>query len=134
MITDEYIDEEYEGLGKETDDWMDVKEATEFIDMSDSPGDIVVKFTGKPILQRSKFGGKKQYWFPVSQLIDIQKDVWDDRTLSTGSTKLRRAIKRIYEKDSSLFNGEIAVGISWTGKGMDRSYTASRVVLVGDPE
>lgn len=130
-MMEDYLQEDDERIGQETDAWMDVKESAEFIDMSGSPGDIVVRMTGKPTLQRSKFGGRPQYWFPCEQIVDLEKGTWAPRILSTGSTKLRRALKRVVEKEGhdEVFGGHVPIGISWAGENMDRSYTANRVVI-----
>jgi hypothetical protein len=128
---DIYLDEEDERIGRETDEWMDVNEMAEFISMKESPGDILVRFKSKPTMQRSKYGGKKQFWFPVEQYIPNGDGggMWKDMILSTGSTKLRREIKRIFSQDGGLFDGQVAVGIHWSGMHMDRTYSASIVVM-----
>ena len=130
MEINDYIEEDDERIGMESDEWLEVKERSEFISMNEAPQDIIVKFNGKPTLQRSKYGGKKQYWFKVKQGIKSDDRIlWSDAIISTASNRLRGQIKKLYEADPNLFSGKRAVGISWTGKGMDRSYTANFIVL-----
>ena len=125
-----WIDENDERIGEETDEWMDVKEGRNFLDLSDAPGSIAIFLTGKPILQRSKYGGRKQFWFPCRQVIDPLAMTTMEGTLSTSSQRLRAGIKRIHDKyGDSLFKGEVLVGINWTGKGMDRSYSVVEAVI-----
>lgn len=125
-----WIDENDERIGEETDEWMDVNEGRNFLDMKTAPGSIAIYLTSKPILQRSKYGGRKQYWFPCKQIVDPQTKATVDGTLSTSSQRLRAGIKRLYEKHGEkLFNGEVLVGINWTGNGMDRSYSVHECVV-----
>ena len=121
---DECIEQEDERIGQETDEWMDVPEGKDFISMKDSPGSIMGYFVGKPVLQRSKFGGKKQYWFDMDVVIDKEKGLKSRKTLSTGSSKLRKQLKAIYDKHTNLFDGKVLCFIQWSGNGMDRSYEA----------
>ena len=129
MIQDEFLQEDDERIGMETDAWMDVPERKEFIPMDQSPGTIAVFFKGKPTLSRSKFGGKAQFWFPVEQVMDLQTGVRMERILSTSSNKLRSGIKQVFAKHPDLFDGKKLVAISWAGNGMDRSYSVGQVVI-----
>jgi hypothetical protein len=119
------MDEEYgieEGFGQETDDWMMDETRKEFISFRDSPGDILVLFTGKPVKGRSKYQ-KDQYWFPVEQVIDMEAGVVEEKTLSTSSNQLRKKLTKIYTDHPKMFEGKTIVNIRWSGNGMDRSYS-----------
>jgi len=121
---EEYINEDDERIGEQTDEWMDVPEGRDFISMKESPGSITGYFQGKPILQRSKYGGKKQYWFDMDIIVDKTNGLRSRKTLSTASSKLRKQIKAIYQEHANLFDGEVLCFIQWSGNGMDRSYEA----------
>ena len=121
--------EEIDGYGEESDDWMDVGERKEYIDMSESPGSFQGYFTGKPIKRRSKFG-KDQYHFPVSMVIDTERGTTGERILSTGSSKLRSSLKQQLDKYPDLLKGKLLVHVQWTGAGLDRSYDCA---VVSDP-
>ena len=127
---EEFIEVEDDRIGQETDEWMDVPEGKDFISMKESPGSITGYFVSKPILQRSKFGGKKQFWFDMDIIIDKENGLKSRKTLSTGSSKLRKGIKAIFEKKPDLFEGKVLCFIQWSGNGMDRSY---EVGILSDP-
>ena len=115
-----------DGYGEESDDWMDVEQRREFINMKETPGQIECFFEGKPIKQRSKYN-KTQYWFKVKLVTNKENGATGDRILSTGSKKLRAGLKAQMEKYPTLLNGDILVYIQWTGEGMDRSYDVAVV-------
>jgi len=118
-------EEEYgieEGFGQETDDWMMEDTQKDFISFRDSPGDILVLFTGKPIKGRSKYQ-KDQFWFPVEQILDMQNGIVEEKTLSTSSNQLRKKLTKLLKDYPKMFEGKVLVNIRWTGNGMDRSYS-----------
>jgi len=117
------LDDEIEGYGQETDDWMLEDTKKDFISFKGSPGQIVVLFTGKPVKQRSKFN-KDQFWFPCVEVIDLEKGLVEERTLSTASNQLRKKITKLYQKyPERLFTGKMPVVIDWEGEGMNRYYS-----------
>ena len=119
-MTDEEIIEEY---GQETDDWLLDDDRLEFISFRDSPGNILVLFTGRPKKGRSKYA-KEQFWFPCTQILDLDNGVCEDRILSTSSNQLRKRLTKIFNEYPDLFKGTTPVSISWIGSGMERKYSA----------
>ena len=115
-----------DGYGDVSEDWMEVEERKEFIDMSQTPGSALVKFHGHPRKMRSKYG-KDQFWFAVDLVIDREQGTTGERILSTASSKLRAGIKKMLEKYPDLLQGDRLVVIQWTGAGMDRSYDVAVV-------
>jgi len=117
------LDDEIEGYGQETDDWMLEDTKKDFISFKSSPGQIVVLFIGKPIKQRSKFN-KDQFWFPCVEVVDLEKGLTEERVLSTASNQLRKKITKLYQKyPDRLFSGKLPVVIDWEGEGMNRYYS-----------
>ena len=119
--------EDIDGYGEESDDWMDVGERKDYVDMSTSPGSVMCYFDGKPIKKRSKFG-KDQFWFNIRLIIDEKTGNTGERILSTSSSKLRSGLKKVLEKYPDMLSGKQLVFIQWQGNGLDRSYDVGAIV------
>ena len=119
--------EDIDGYGEESDDWMDVGERKDFVDMATTPGGIMCYFDGKPIKKRSKFG-KDQFWFNIRIVIDEKTGNTGERILSTSSSKLRSGLKKVLEKYPDMLSGKQLVFIQWQGNGLDRSYDVGAIV------
>ena len=123
------MDETLEGIGEETDDWMEEDDRKEFINFKERPGEFCCVFVGKPTKQTSKFGQKTQYWFPVKVLKNMDPVVWQDMIMSTSSKKLRAKLTEKVHKygEDKVLGGKMVFNISWDGQNLDRYYSVGPI-------